>query len=90
MNWPGTDAGGDAGTGAAQLRAALAQRLVAEGELADPAWRRAVEMVPRHRFVPGFYLPREDQPDDELTLWEPAPPVATGAAGFMRHTATRR
>lgn len=82
MNWPGTDAGGDAGTEAAQLRAALAQRLTAEGDLAEPAWRRAVEVVPRHRFVPGFYLPREEQPRDGLTVWEPVT-AGTGRSRWL-------
>lgn len=55
----------------AQLREAMTKALATDGTLADPAWREAVAKVPRHRFVPGFYLAC-DQPDGQgLTLWEP-------------------
>jgi methyltransferase of ATP-grasp peptide maturase system len=33
----------------------LAQQLADSGVLSDPAWRAAVESVPRHVFVPRFY-----------------------------------
>lgn len=36
------------------LAGALADSLAANGELRDPAWRRAFEEVPRHLFVPRF------------------------------------
>ncbi|MEU0236704.1 methyltransferase domain-containing protein [Nocardiopsis sp. NPDC006198] len=35
-----------------ERRAALAARLADRGVLTDPAWRRAVESVPRHAFLP--------------------------------------
>ncbi|MBX6768888.1 MAG: methyltransferase domain-containing protein, partial [Actinomadura rubrobrunea] len=35
--------------------ARLAEQLGAQGDITDPAWRRAVEAVPRHVFVPAFY-----------------------------------
>lgn len=54
---------------AGPLRAALALDLAGQGVLGDPGWRRAVETVPRHRFVPGFYLPSGSV--DGLTVWEP-------------------
>lgn len=39
-----------------QVRAhRLAGRLAEGGVLGDPAWRAAVEAVPRHVFVPRFY-----------------------------------
>lgn len=41
---------------------ALAARLSEDGVLGDPAWRSAVESVPRHVFVPRFYV---QQPDGE-------------------------
>ncbi|MEU9331741.1 ATP-grasp peptide maturase system methyltransferase [Streptomyces sp. NPDC048290] len=46
------------------MRAELAAA-VADG------WRAAVEAVPRHRFVPGFYLPAEQLSPRGLTWWEP-------------------
>jgi methyltransferase of ATP-grasp peptide maturase system len=49
----------------------MANGLAADGVLADPAWRRAVEAVPRHRFVPGFYLPADERDGQGLTVWEP-------------------
>lgn len=51
------------------LRAGLVRRLVASGELTDPAWRAAVEEVPREVFVPGFF--RAGAVVDGLTRWEP-------------------
>jgi methyltransferase of ATP-grasp peptide maturase system len=53
------------------LRAGLAQALAESGSLDDPAWRKAVETVPRHRFVPAFYLPAEERSPQGLTVWEP-------------------
>ncbi|WP_285564905.1 methyltransferase domain-containing protein, partial [Actinomadura rubrobrunea] len=35
--------------------ARLAEQLAEQGAITDPAWRRAVEAVPRHVFVPEFY-----------------------------------
>ncbi|WP_017237937.1 methyltransferase domain-containing protein [Streptomyces sp. SS] len=45
-----------AGAGALARRA-LVREVEAEGELADPAWRAAFEEVPRHLFVPYYYVP---------------------------------
>lgn len=42
---------------AVPLRAAMVNALAQNDVPVDPAWRAAVEAVPRHRFVPGFYLP---------------------------------
>jgi methyltransferase of ATP-grasp peptide maturase system len=56
---------------AAPLRGALVGSLAARGVLTDPAWRAAVEAVPRHRFVPGFYLPGDQRGRYGLTVWEP-------------------
>ncbi|KND23830.1 ATP-grasp peptide maturase system methyltransferase [Streptomyces acidiscabies] len=58
-------------TDAAGLRAHLAQALADDGVFLDPAWRTAVEKVPRHRFVPGFYLPGERPSPEGLTVWQP-------------------
>ncbi len=41
---------------ARELRAALADELKAGGQLADPAWRKVFESVPRHLFVPEFWI----------------------------------
>lgn len=56
---------------AARLRVELAQTLAEHNVLPDPGWREAVETVPRHRFVPGFYLPTEQRSAGGLTVWEP-------------------
>ncbi|MET9867873.1 ATP-grasp peptide maturase system methyltransferase [Streptomyces sp. NPDC006386] len=53
------------------LRAAMVDALAQDGVLVDPAWRAAVQAVPRHRFVPGFYLATDDRDEHGLTLWEP-------------------
>jgi protein-L-isoaspartate O-methyltransferase len=39
-----------------RLRIVLAERLEAAGHLPDPVWRRAFEVVPRHAFVPEFWI----------------------------------
>lgn len=56
---------------AERLREAMAKALAGEGVLTDPGWRAAVERVPRHRFVPGFYLPADQYDGQGLTVWEP-------------------
>ncbi|MBM9624680.1 ATP-grasp peptide maturase system methyltransferase [Streptomyces zhihengii] len=58
-------------TDAARLREAMVTALASDGVLADPGWRVAVERVPRHRFVPGFYLPADERDGQGLTAWEP-------------------
>ncbi|WP_274558529.1 methyltransferase domain-containing protein [Streptomyces spiramyceticus] len=40
----------------AEARAALVQELVAAGVLEDPAWRAAFTEVPRHLFVPYYFV----------------------------------
>lgn len=52
-------------------RKGLAKGLAQAGVLNDPRWREAVERVPRHRFLPGFYLPADDPGENGLTKWEP-------------------
>ncbi|WEB40756.1 ATP-grasp peptide maturase system methyltransferase [Streptomyces yunnanensis] len=49
----------------ASLRCALAETLARTGALTDPAWRAAVESVPRHRFL-GTAVFRQSG-----TLWKP-------------------
>lgn len=61
----------DLETDAARLRAVMAEDLAARGYLDDPGWRAAVEAVPRHRFVPGFYLPTDERDGRGLTRWQP-------------------
>ncbi|MFJ3193913.1 ATP-grasp peptide maturase system methyltransferase [Streptomyces griseoviridis] len=61
----------DPETVAARLREEMAEGLARDGLLADPRWRAAVERVPRHRFVPGFYLPAGEHDAQGLTVWEP-------------------
>lgn len=61
----------DLETDAARLREAMAKALAEDGVLADPGWREAVERVPRHQFVPGFYLPADERDGQGLTVWEP-------------------
>jgi methyltransferase of ATP-grasp peptide maturase system len=62
------------------LRTDLAQALAERGVLDDPMWRKAVETVPRHRFVPGFYLPADQPSTEGLTVWEPV----TAASDYGR------
>jgi methyltransferase of ATP-grasp peptide maturase system len=61
----------DIDTAAKPLRQQLAHQLVLAGLLADPGWGQAVELVPRHWFVPGFYTDSGRRDDVGLTLWEP-------------------
>ncbi|MEU6401720.1 ATP-grasp peptide maturase system methyltransferase [Streptomyces sp. NPDC046985] len=61
----------DLETDSVRLREAMAKALTEDGVLADPAWRQAVEAVPRHRFLPGFYLPAHEPDAHGLTAWEP-------------------
>ncbi|MEW2530291.1 ATP-grasp peptide maturase system methyltransferase [Streptomyces sp. NPDC047071] len=61
----------DTETEAARLREAMTMALAEDGVLADPAWHHAVATVPRHRFVPGFFLPRDQVDQQGLTVWEP-------------------
>jgi methyltransferase of ATP-grasp peptide maturase system len=56
---------------AAGLRARLAELLADSEGLNDPAWRKTVETVPRHVFVPGFYLEDGTAGELRLTRWRP-------------------
>ncbi|WP_231332012.1 ATP-grasp peptide maturase system methyltransferase [Actinomadura graeca] len=56
---------------AAALRGELARALDAQGLLEDPGWRRAVQTVPRHRFVAGFYTDTGRHDQEGLPIWEP-------------------
>ncbi|MER6167572.1 ATP-grasp peptide maturase system methyltransferase [Streptomyces violaceorubidus] len=64
-----TDLDNDAGA----LRAAMVKGLAAAGagRPANPAWLVAAGNVPRHVFVPGFYLPADEPDGQGLTVWEP-------------------
>ncbi|MFF4708823.1 ATP-grasp peptide maturase system methyltransferase [Streptomyces sp. NPDC001288] len=61
----------DLGTNAVLLRRKMAKELARNGSMGDLRWSNAVEEVPRHRFVPGFYLPADAADEDGLTVWEP-------------------
>ncbi|MFE9606951.1 ATP-grasp peptide maturase system methyltransferase [Streptomyces sp. NPDC006012] len=56
---------------AARLREAMTKALATDGVPADQAWYQAVATVPRHRFVPGFYLPADARDGQGMTVWEP-------------------
>lgn len=62
---------------AVPLRAALAAELAEAALLAgtrllvDPGWRHAIETVPRHWFVPGFYQEGGRSGEHALQVWEP-------------------
>lgn len=73
---------------AGRLRRELADALADGGFLDDPAWRRAVEAVPRHRFVRGYYT-ETGLNGDGLTVWEPVTPV-TDLARWLRDSYTDR
>jgi methyltransferase of ATP-grasp peptide maturase system len=49
-------------TMAADLRAALVEKLTSDGVVSDPEWRHAFAAVPREVFVPYFFQPRRDRP----------------------------
>jgi methyltransferase of ATP-grasp peptide maturase system len=66
-----TDMPIDTDADAARLRGHLVAALADAGVLADLAWRKAAETVPRHAFVPGFYLPRDGRDEHGLTVWDP-------------------
>jgi methyltransferase of ATP-grasp peptide maturase system len=51
------------------LRHQLAVRLELDGHIRTPQWRAAVEDVPRHEFIPEFFV-RVD-PASGPTLWDP-------------------
>ncbi|MFI9718223.1 ATP-grasp peptide maturase system methyltransferase [Streptomyces sp. NPDC052396] len=61
----------DPETDAVRLRLAMAKAITEDSALAQPAWCQALETVPRHRFVPGFYLPSDERDGRGLTVWEP-------------------
>ncbi|RPE43577.1 methyltransferase of ATP-grasp peptide maturase system [Streptomyces sp. Ag109_O5-1] len=61
----------DLETHAVPLRRAMAKQLARNGSVDDPRWLTAVEEVPRHRFVPGFYLSADETDEHGLTVWEP-------------------
>ena len=44
---------------ASELRRALVAALIADGQLRSAEWQAALERVPRHVFVPRFFLDRE-------------------------------
>jgi protein-L-isoaspartate O-methyltransferase len=67
----------------------LAERLADDGVLDDPLWREAVESVPRHVFVPRFYVQQPNGDWRETTaesdgwldaVYEDAPLVTALAA----------
>ncbi|MQY05719.1 ATP-grasp peptide maturase system methyltransferase [Actinomadura macrotermitis] len=59
----------DFDTRAAALRHELADELERTRDLRSPAWRRAIERVPRHLFVPEFF--QRTDPPGKGTLWAP-------------------
>ncbi|GAA2600846.1 MULTISPECIES: ATP-grasp peptide maturase system methyltransferase [Streptomyces] len=63
----------DLDNNAAALRAAMVKTLTDAGAglHLHPAWLAAAAKVPRHLFVPGFYLPSDESDGTGLTLWEP-------------------
>lgn len=70
------------------LAAVLATRLVESGALKSDTWRRAFERVPRHVFVPRFYLRDRESPGYTLVtaadacwlseVYDPAAALITG------------
>lgn len=66
---------------AAGLRHELAEHLAAEGQVTAPAWRAAVEDVPRHEFARRFYL-TSDAPG--MTTYVPITPELVGTEAWLR------
>ncbi|MEV5414125.1 ATP-grasp peptide maturase system methyltransferase [Thermopolyspora sp. NPDC052614] len=58
---------GDTQADAQLLRMRLAEKLTVEGR--DPEWCKVVGSVPRHKFLPGFFVPAGEQ--NGMTVWEP-------------------
>ncbi|MFE2047324.1 ATP-grasp peptide maturase system methyltransferase [Streptomyces sp. NPDC059459] len=56
---------------ATALRHAMVRALAETGTPLAPAWQAVAERVPRHAFVPGFYLPADQLDGQGLTVWEP-------------------
>ena len=71
-------------TGWASRAAALADELIAASKLSSPAWRAAAEAVPRHVFVPSFYVRRDGR---MIAITASAPHAANG---WSRSTPTPR
>ncbi|WP_371097644.1 ATP-grasp peptide maturase system methyltransferase [Streptomyces sanglieri] len=61
----------DRETDAVRLRETMTRALAENDAPAEPGWTEAVKAVPRHRFVPGFYLPADKRDGQGLTVWEP-------------------
>ncbi|MGW0865352.1 ATP-grasp peptide maturase system methyltransferase [Streptomyces sp. NPDC002611] len=68
-------------TAAAGLRQQLADRLEKDGRLRSPGWREAVEIVPRHAFVPRFYRESDGL---GVTTWEPVTQEIVGQEEWLR------
>ncbi|MEV5407979.1 ATP-grasp peptide maturase system methyltransferase [Thermopolyspora sp. NPDC052614] len=67
---------------AARLREGLAERLVESGAIRAPEWRRAVEAVPREKFLgERVYLSRDE---GGFTYWEAMTPEGCGNEGWLR------
>ncbi|MEU2775653.1 ATP-grasp peptide maturase system methyltransferase [Streptomyces sp. NPDC007162] len=49
----------------------MARGLARDGAVVDPRWLAAADDVPRHRFVPGFYLAADETDENGLVVWEP-------------------
>lgn len=60
-------------TAALPLRARLVRRIAAAGGLADPRWRAAFDVVPRHVFVPVYHRPRSGGGFTRLSVDDPDP-----------------
>ncbi|MEU5974347.1 methyltransferase domain-containing protein [Streptomyces sp. NPDC047315] len=56
-----------------EARRSLVRSMVADGELTDPAWRLAFEEVPRHLFVPYYYVPTGPGEYERLWCEDPDP-----------------
>ncbi|MEV5506507.1 ATP-grasp peptide maturase system methyltransferase [Streptomyces orinoci] len=71
----------DLSSTAAKLRHQLTAQLAADGRLRSPAWRAAVETVPRHEFVLCFY---RETDDPGLTTWTPVTADLVGVEEWLR------
>lgn len=63
-----------------QLRQQLADQLHEAGDLRSPQWRRAVEAIPRHLFIPEFFRPITTP---QGMMWEPVTPKSIGTDEWM-------
>ncbi|MEU3222594.1 ATP-grasp peptide maturase system methyltransferase [Streptomyces sp. NPDC006976] len=70
----------DLNSTAAKLRQQLAEQLAADGSVRSPLWRDAVEAVPRHEFLPRYFV---ETLGSGPTTWSPISPELVGVDEWL-------